>query len=128
MRARGRKCGEAGGGSLNELNNLHLVDWQAVIIDINSQSSLRQGNIKGNAVKILNADRKLGLYESTSRSSSPPHVGTATVGVRNTRSSATLSSKSNSSSNDAIVCANLKDVMVSSKSSMIPMSSIMFEV
>ena len=49
--------------STQRLSNLHLIQWSALVVDVNSQTLIRSGNMKGSAVKLVSADRKVGCYQ-----------------------------------------------------------------
>ena len=45
------------------LSNLHLIDWKFLVVDLNVQTVIKSGNLKGSAVKLITAERKLGSYQ-----------------------------------------------------------------
>ena len=46
-----------------ELSQLHLIKWNTVIVDINSQTAIKGRNAKGLAVKALEGGHMIGMAE-----------------------------------------------------------------
>lgn len=42
---------------------MHLIDWKFLVVDLNVQTLIRSGNLKGSAVKLITAERKVGSYQ-----------------------------------------------------------------
>ena len=42
---------------------MHLIDWKFLIVDLNVQTLIRSGNLKGSAVKLITAEAKVGSYQ-----------------------------------------------------------------
>ena len=52
-------------GGMTDVSNLHLINWQLILIDINSQTDIRPGNAKGNAIRALKGEMKIGMIETS---------------------------------------------------------------
>ena len=58
-----RRLGCARGSLMLELSQLHLIKWNTVIVDINSQTAIKGRNAKGLAVKALEGGHMIGMAE-----------------------------------------------------------------